>query len=91
MPKLVLLADPAITKLENTANTPKAREVRARISEAVGVIDKAFLKQVEALDAYRFLDLESEMDVLADMLRADGLIDEDEKREDPFASVMGGR
>ena len=55
------------------------------------MIDKAFLKQVEALDAYRFLDLESEMDVLADMLKADGLIDEDEKREDPFASVMGGR
>ena len=90
LPTTLRLLD-ARAKLENTANTPKAREVRARISEAVGVIDKAFLKQVEALDAYRFLDLESEMDVLADMLRADGLIDEDEKREDPFASVMGGR
>ena len=90
LPTTLRLLD-ARAKLENTANTPKAREVRARISEAVGVIDKAFLKQVEALDAYRFLDLESEMDVLADMLKADGLIDEDEKREDPFASVMGGR
>ena len=81
----------ARARLENSASTPKAREVRTRISEALGVIDKAFLKQVEALDAYRFLDLESEMDVLADMLRADGLIDEDEKHEDPFASVLGGR
>ena len=70
----------------------KAREVRLRISEAVGAIDKAFLKQLEALDAYRFLDLESEMDVLRDMLRADGLVDdEDKEQDDPFASVLSGR
>lgn len=79
----------ARAKLEDTANTRKAREVRLRISEAVGAIDKAFLKQLEALDAYRFLDLESEMDVLRDMLKADGLIDE-EKDDDPFAAVLGG-
>jgi len=77
----------ARAKLEDSARTPKAREVRARISEAVGAIDKAFLKQVDALDAYRFIDLESEMDVLRDMLKADGLIDE-EKDDDPFAGVM---
>lgn len=79
----------ARAKLEDSARTPKAREVRARISEAVGAIDKAFLKQVDALDAYRFIDLESEMDVLKDMLKADGLIDE-EKDDDPFAGVLGG-
>ena len=87
LPTTLRLLD-ARAKLEDSANTPKAREVRARVSEAVGVIDKAFLKQMEALDAYRFLDLESEMDVLADMLRADGLIS-DEEKDDPFASVMG--
>ena len=87
LPTTLRLLD-ARAKLENTAKTPKAREVRARISEAVGAIDKAFLKQVEALDAYRFIDLESEMDVLRDMLRSDGLIDE-EKDDDPFAGVMG--
>ena len=80
----------ARAKLENTANTPKAREVRARISDALGVIDKAFLKQVEALDEYRFIDLESEMDVLRDMLRSDGLLDE-EKEDDPFAQVLSQR
>ena len=90
LPTTLRLLD-ARAKLESSANTPKAREVRARVSEAVGVIDKAFLKQVEALDAYRFLDLESEMDVLADMLKADGLLDQDEKADDPFASVLGGR
>ena len=85
LPTTLRLLD-ARAKLENNANTNKAREVRARISEAVGAIDKAFLKQVEALDAYRFIDLESEMDVLRDMLRADGLIEED-KPADAFGAV----
>lgn len=88
LPTTLKLLD-ARARLEDNARTPKAREVRTRISEAVSAIDKAFLKQVDALDAYRFIDLESEMDVLRDMLRADGLID-DEKDEDPFSSVMGG-
>ncbi len=87
LPTTLKLLD-ARAKLEDNARTPKAREVRARISEAVGAIDKAFLKQVDALDAYRFIDLESEMDVLRDMLKADGLIDED-KDDDPFSRVMG--
>ena len=90
LPTTLRLLD-ARAKLESTANTPKAREVRMRISEALGVIDKAFLKQVEALDEYRFIDLESEMDALRDMMRADGLIDEDEKQQeedDPFAEVL---
>lgn len=87
LPTTLRLLD-ARAKLENTANTPKAREVRERISQAVGVIDKAFLKQVESLDEYRFIDLESEMDVLRDMMRADGLIDEQEEADDPFAEVL---
>lgn len=79
----------ARAKLEKSANTPKAREVRARISQAVGEIDTAFRKQVEALDEYRFIDLESEMDVMRDMLKSDGLIDEDEQKDDdPFADVL---
>lgn len=88
LPTTLHLLD-ARAKLENTANTPKARQVRERISEALGVIDKAFLKQVEALDEYRFIDLESEMDVLSDMLRADGLVEEATTQEyDPFAQVL---
>ena len=65
--------------------------MRTRISEAVSVIDKAFKKQVEALDEYRFIDLESEMDVLRDMLKADGLIDEQQDEDDPFAEVLSNR
>ena len=91
LPTTLRLLD-ARAKLESTANTPKAREVRQRISEALGVIDKAFLKQVEALDEYRFIDLESEMDVLRDMLAADGLIEEQAAvQDDPFASVLEAR
>ena len=86
LPATLRLLD-ARAQLESNANTPKAREVRGRISEAVSTIDKAFRKQVEALDEYRFIDLESEMDVLNDMLKADGLIDE-EKEKDPFADVL---
>ena len=88
LPTTLKLLD-ARARLENTANTPKARQVRARISEALGVIDKAFQRQVEALDEYRFIDLESEMDVLRDMLRSDGLVDDDVQEEDPFADVLG--
>lgn len=86
LPTTLRLLD-ARAKLENNASTPKAREVRARISEAIGAIDKAFKKQVEALDAYLFIDLESEMDVLRDMLKADGLIDESEPIDDPFKAL----
>lgn len=91
LPTTLKLLD-ARARLESTANTPKAREVRARISEALGVIDKAFQRQVEALDEYRFIDLESEMDVLRDMLRSDGLVDDAQEAEaDPFADVLGKR
>lgn len=90
LPTTLRLLD-ARARLENNAGTPKAREIRGRISEAVGAIDKAFVKQAEALDAYRFLDLESEMDVLRDMLKADGLVDDEQQNDDPFASVLGGK
>ena len=71
---------------------PRPARVRARISQAVGEIDTAFRKQVEALDEYRFIDLESEMDVMRDMLKSDGLIDEDEQKDDdPFADVLKNR
>ena len=88
LPTTLRLLD-ARAKLELTANTPKALEVRAKITEALEVINKVFLKQVESLDEFRFIDLESEMDVLRDMMRADGLLDDEEEKEhDPFAEVL---
>ncbi len=70
----------ARAKLDRNAYSTKAREVRNRITNALGEVDQAFKKQVESLDEYRFVDLESEIDVLTDMLKADGLLDEDNVR-----------
>ena len=36
-------------------------------------MQSAFHKQLDALNEFRFINLESEMDVLADMLKSDGL------------------
>lgn len=85
LPTTLKLLD-ARAKLENRANTARARQVCARIQDAICAVDAAFKKQVEALDEYRFIDLESEMDVLRDMLRSDGLLD-DEQDDDPFAGL----
>ena len=63
----------------DTAATPRGRQVRRRIGEAMDQVDRAFQRQLDALEEYRFVDLESEMDVLTDMLRSDGLLDEEEK------------
>ena len=41
----------------------------------------AFHKQLQALDEFRFINLESEMDVLADMLQSDGLMQQERKPE----------
>ncbi|MBQ8093022.1 MAG: 5-bromo-4-chloroindolyl phosphate hydrolysis family protein [Clostridia bacterium] len=77
----------ARAKMDRNAYTPKAKEVRNRISNALGEVDKAFKKQVESLDEYRFVDLESEIDVLTDMLKADGLLD----NEDLTGQTMGAQ
>lgn len=71
----------ARAKLDRSAYTVKAREVRSRINKALGEVDAAFKKQLESLDEYRFVDLESEIDVLTDMLKADGLLDEENDRQ----------
>ena len=68
----------ARAKLDRTAKTTKAKEVRNRISKALGEIDSAFKKQLDTLDEYSFVDLESEIDVLTDMLKADGLYEENQ-------------
>ena len=66
-------------------------------------MQSAFHKQLDALNEYRFINLESEMDVLADMLKSDGLTDDapvpaaqntkEEEEDDPFAGLFtqGGK
>ena len=78
-------------------------EVDALIREAMRAVQTAFHKQLDALNEYRFINLESEMDVLADMLKSDGLTDDapvpaaqntkEEEEDDPFAGLFtqGGK
>ena len=56
-----------------------------------------FYAQLDALNEFRFINLESEMDVLADMLKSDGLTaepdapavaKEEPQEDDPFASLF---
>ena len=69
----------------------------ARIAKAVEQVQSAFHKQLDALNEFRFINLESEMDVLADMLKSDGLTaepdapavaKEEPQEDDPFASLF---
>ena len=52
-------------------------------------------QQLDALDEFRFINLESDMDVLADMLRSDGLLAAEREenvaqneQEDPFSGLF---
>lgn len=49
--------------------------VMARTDRVLPEIQRAFEKQMDALDKHRYLDLQVEMDVLEGMLKSDGLSD----------------
>ena len=84
--------------LEAEVNAGGSPQIAARIAKAVGEVQSAFHKQLDALNEFRFINLESEMDVLADMLKSDGLTAEPDapaakeaeapQEDDPFASLF---
>ena len=87
----------ARAKLEHEVNAGENAQIAQKIREAMAQVQEAFHKQLQALDEYRFINLESEMDVLADMLRSDGLSAQEEEKpdaqkrdaqEDPFAGLF---
>ena len=84
-------------KLEHEVNAGQNAEIAQKIRVAMGEVQTALHRQLAALDEYRFINLVSEMDVLADMLRSDGLIETEEpvqkkeadmQAEDPFAGLF---
>ena len=96
----------ARAKIEGEVESGAAAQIAGRIREAMSAVQTAFHKQLDALNEYRFINLESEMDVLSDMLRSDGLTGEEEidpeigvnpqameQEDDPFAGLFteGGR
>lgn len=83
----------ARAKLEQEVEAGDHQQIAARLREAMGQVQTAFHQQLDALNDFRFINLESEMDVLSDMLRADGLTPGEEpagdvQTDDPFASAF---
>lgn len=60
-------------KLEGEVASGHGAQINGRISEAVSAVQSAFHKQLEALNEFRFINLESEMDVLTQLIRSEGL------------------
>ena len=60
-----------------------------KIRTALAQVQTAFHAQLDALSEFRFINLESEMDVLADMLAGDGLLVRDQQAgEDSFDALF---
>lgn len=53
-------------------SSENAKLVCARTDRVLPEIDRAFEKQLEALDKHRYMDIQVEMDVLEGMLKSDG-------------------
>ena len=87
----------ARAQLESEVNAGSSQNIASRISDAVSAVQSAFHKQLDALNEFRFINLESEMDVLTDMLKSDGLTADSDtftdtkaapQEDDPFASLF---
>jgi len=89
LPSTLKLLD-ARAKLEREVNAGESAQIAEKISTAVAQVRSAFHKQLQALDEFRFINLESEMDVLADMLRSDGLT-EQKQGETPQQKAENGQ
>ncbi len=86
----------ARAELEGEVQSGRAGEIAGRIRDAMAQVQSAVHKQLDALTEYRFINLESEMDVLSDMLKSDGLTSEEDaspdmstdSTDDPFSGLF---
>lgn len=85
----------ARAKLDHEVNAGESAQIAQKIRDAMAQVQTAFHGQLDALNEFRFINLESEMDVLSDMLRGDGLLvgQEDaemksENTDDPFSGLF---
>ncbi len=91
----------ARAKLEHEVNAGGSAQIAQKIRTAMAQVQTAFHKQLDALNDFRFINLESEMDVLSEMLASDGLTAEEKdsapaeqtEENDPFAGLFdrGGK
>ena len=81
-------------QLEDEVNAGENAQIASKIRTAMAQVQTAFHTQLSALDEFRFINLESEMDVLSDMLAGDGLLGKDDRKdrkkdaEDSFDSLF---
>ena len=97
LPTTMKLLD-ARASLEGEVAAGRSEAIADRIRSAMGEVQTAFHKQLDALDEFRFISLESEMDALSNMLRSEGLTAEEapaqadfdakDEKEDPFAGLF---
>lgn len=88
-------------RLEREVAAGAGGDIAQKIRTAMAQVQMAFHKQLDALNEYRFINLESEMDVLSEMLAGDGLLAQEEQpaqpapeeEDDPFAGLFdrGGK
>ena len=90
----------ARAKLEGEVTAGSSGTIGQRIDEAAATVQEAFHKQLSALDEFRFINLESEMDALRQMMASDGLTEDGtaaeapaSEEEDPFSGLFsqGGK
>ena len=82
--------------IEGEVAQGKGAQIAERIRGAMAQVQSALHKQLDALNEFRFINLESEMDALADMLKSDGLTGDDLTRDakelaDSLASAAGAQ
>ncbi len=81
LPTTLKLVDARAQIAQTEAHGEAAQRTLSRIEEALEAIRKAFEKQLDALDQFRYLNVETEIDVLRDLLRQDGLLEPDATQE----------
>lgn len=90
----------ARAKIEQEVAAGGSADFAARIRSAMADVQAAFHQQLQALDEFRFINLESEMDAMSAMLKSEGLTAQDDaplntqdEEDDPFAGLFtqGGK
>ncbi len=86
----------ARAKIEHEVEAGASAGFAQRVREAMADVQKAFHQQLDALNEFRFINLESEMDAMSAMLRSEGLTaapdapqaQAQEEEDDPFAGLF---
>ena len=79
LPTTLKLVDARAQIAQADAHSHLAARTARRIEEALEAIRKAFEKQLDAVDHFRYLNVETEIEVLRDLLEKDGLLDQEKQ------------